>query len=670
MASLSHIFPHGFLPPSEIAPQPPEVQLRVAMSDAGIAPPDEIIMDGTLRRFSTNGRKGDLSGWYIAHDGDLPAGAFGDWKLGLEQTWRADIGREFSFQETLAHAARMREMKAKREKELAESRENAAQNAAEIWDAAHLASDDHPYIKRKCVSNPGWRLAPDGRLIAPLYSGGEMVSLQYIAQDGSKLFLKGGKTGGAWWSIGGGFEGDGRIYIAEGVATAASIFEATGRTVVIAYSAGNLTAVCNEVRAKVGPMRDLVIVADNDESGTGEREAKKAAESAGCVVIIPPVVGDANDYAQAGHDLAGLLEPVAPKDTRYKLTRATDMTDMEPIKWQIKKIIPAQDVIAIYGQPGSGKSFMALDMASHIAEGKEWMGYRTKRANVVYLVLEAANGFSGRLKAWQLHNRRSLPDNFFVITHTPFAFSSASDIKNLIDSIQNVLTDGDGLIVFIDTLARAMGTLEENDNSDMGAVVASAEVISRHLNCAVALIAHPGKDNAKGLRGGSALLGGLDTVIQLNKDATTHMRTWSIEKQKEGEDGLSGSFNLQVVKLGEDDDGDDITSAVVVRCDTPEGTELEKEKSSISLARKYFEDAVMAVGRPENGMPFISDDAWNGYSYKRNHATDQARRTALSKAKRELLDAGYIMEVAGGYTPVPAQMTGIFAGAFRGLRPY
>lgn len=641
------------------------------MSDAGIVPPDDIILDGTLHRFSTTGKPKDKSGWYVAHDGDLPAGAFGDWKTGQECQWRADIGRELTFQESALHHKRMAEVRAKRDKELAESREYAAHQASKLWESAQLASDDHPYIKRKGISNPGWRIAPDGRLIAPMLIEGEISGLQYISDDGSKLFMKGSKTGGAFWHIGPDYmAGDGRIYFAEGIATATSIFEATGRPVVITYSAGNMTATAQAVRAQVGPLRELVIVADNDDSGTGQREAEKAAQAVGGAFVVSPI-GDANDYAQAGHDLGEWLEP-SVKPMRYELTLASDMTEMAPIKWHIKKILPAKEVSAIYGPPGAGKSFMALDMACHIAEGREWMGYRTKRANVVYLILEAANGFSGRLKAWQIHNQRKLPNNFFVIKHSPFAFSSAADIKHLIESIQYVLGDSqDGLIVFIDTLARAMGTFDENDNNHMGQVIAASEIISKSLTCAVSLIAHPGKDASKGLRGGSSLLGGLETTIELNKDLETKVRTWRMAKQKEGEDGITGSFNLQIVKMGEDEDGDDITSAVVVPCETQENAEHpEPEKSGISLARKYFEDAVMAKGRPVNGLPFISDDAWNEYSMTRNHATDGARRTALSKAKKELVAAGYIMEVRGGYSPVPDQMYGVFAGAFIGLRPY
>ena len=664
---LSDIFPQGFSlsdVPAPPPPLPPESQLRVAMADAGLTPPDELIFDGKIHRFSTSGKRKDDSGWYVAYDGKIAAGAFGDWRQGVEVTWRADIGRELSHIEQMQHASRMRELKAQRERELATMREEAAENAAMMWEAAPLASDDHPYLQRKGISNPGLRVATDGRLMAPMYHKGELVSLQHIDAEGNKKMLKGGKAGGAWWSIGGALQGARRVYLAEGVATAASIFEATGKPVAVAYSAGNLPAVAMAVREVVGPGCEIVIVADNDASGTGQRESEKAAQAAGASVVVPPMLGDANDYARAGHDLASLLEPVATQ-SRYKLTPASQLTDLPAVRWQIKKILPARDVVAIYGPPGAGKSFMALDMAVHIAEGRDWMGYRTKPAHVVYVVLEAANGFSGRLKAWQMHHGRQLPDTMHVITHSPFALSSPKDILDLIESIrQTIGDDHGGLVVFIDTLARAMGTFEENDNNDMGRVIQACDTIAQTLKATVAAVAHPGKDAARGLRGGSALLGGLDTVIQLEKDADG-IRTWTIEKQKEGEDGLTGQFRLHVLPIGEDEDGDAITSAVVVGIESDhEHLDIPHENESLYKARKLFEDAVLSVGRLIQNRPFISADAWNEYTTTLNYSSDQSRRQSLSRAKKALLKAGYIIEVRGGYE---ATDNPVFAGAFIGL---
>ena len=99
------------------------------------------------------------------------------------------------------------------------------------------------------------------------------------------------------------------LYIAEGFATAATIREATGQAVVVAYSASNLVPVTELMRRKYGVTQDIVIVADNDASGVGLRYAEQASAKYGARIVTPPTQGDANDYVQAGNDLLTLLEP-------------------------------------------------------------------------------------------------------------------------------------------------------------------------------------------------------------------------------------------------------------------------------------------------------------------------------------------------------------------------
>jgi len=206
---------------------------------------------------------------------------------------------------------------------------------------------------------------------------------------------------------------------------------------------------------------------------------------------------------------------------------------------------------------------------------------------------------------------------------------------------------------------------EENDNNDMGRVITASDAIARALQCTVALVAHPGKDASKGMRGGSALLGGLDTVIQLEKNEDG-LRTWKIEKQKEGEDGLTGCFKLTVVPIDTDEDGDEITSAVVVESDDVPGDIVIKENKSLAGYRKYFESSVLNAGRFDGKLnaPFVSSDAWNEYSKTRPHESDGARKTYLSKAKKALVDAGYVQESFGGYVALDHDA---FVGAWVGL---
>lgn len=178
----------------------------------------------------------------------------------------------------------------------------AAREAAQAAWSAGLPAESHPYLTRKGVHVPGlriaaadlrWRLLADGEwkerwvvrkgdLLIPMHdAGGQLVNLQRI--DGSgKWFLPGGQAKGCRFMI----EGGPRVVLCEGLATGASWHQATGDTVIVVFSAGNLLPVAETVRA------DLV-AADHDESGTGERYAK----ATGLAYLMPPLVGhDWNDH--------------------------------------------------------------------------------------------------------------------------------------------------------------------------------------------------------------------------------------------------------------------------------------------------------------------------------------------------------------------------------------
>lgn len=259
-------------------------QFRNAIQSAGLTPPPDIEPDGKLHRFSSNGKKGDDSGWYVLHGDTIPAGSFGDWRTGISQSWRADIGRPLSLQEEGAHRTRIEAIRAEREAEEIRRHEEAQRQAAAIWQAAKPVTD-HPYLNRKGVSAYALRVK-DGRLIVPMRDGGVIQSLQFISADGEKRFLTGGRITGCYFSIG----KPGKVLcIAEGYATGASIHEATGHAIAIAFSAGNLPPVAKAIRAKF-PDLPMIVCADDDantEGNPGLIKANEAARAVGGLLAIP-----------------------------------------------------------------------------------------------------------------------------------------------------------------------------------------------------------------------------------------------------------------------------------------------------------------------------------------------------------------------------------------------
>ena len=107
-------------------------QFRDAIQSAGLVAPNEIEPDGKLKRFSSNGKKSDDSGWYVLHGDSIAAGSFGDWRTGISQSWRADIGRALSPQEEIAHRARIEGIHREREAEDARRHEAARRDATAL----------------------------------------------------------------------------------------------------------------------------------------------------------------------------------------------------------------------------------------------------------------------------------------------------------------------------------------------------------------------------------------------------------------------------------------------------------------------------------------------------------------------------------------------------------
>lgn len=281
-------------------------QFRDAIQAAGLIPPDDIEADGKLRRFSSNGKKADDAGWYLLHDGGIPAGSFGDWRTGIMQTWRADIGRTLTHAEDAAHRAKVEAMRRERDAEETRRKSEAKAKAAAIWQKGEPAPGDHPYLIRKGIKASGAKQYNDALLI-PMRADGNIHSLQFIGPDGEKRFLTGGRVKGCYFSIGNP-KGAAALCIAEGFATGATIHEATGYPVAVAFNAGNVGAVAKAMREKF-PDLPLILCADDDtqtEGNPGLTAATEAARSVGGLLALPDFGIDRPAGATDFNDMAAL----------------------------------------------------------------------------------------------------------------------------------------------------------------------------------------------------------------------------------------------------------------------------------------------------------------------------------------------------------------------------
>lgn len=270
-------------------------QFKAAMFEHGITPPEQIIADGKLHRFKIEGK---LNGAYVLHLDGRAAGFFQDFKQGIKENWKLEgYTQQLTDAERQQYADQRRADEAKRQREEAEKHAQAARKALWIWQNAKPIAE-HPYLTRKKIKPHDARLNQHGALVLPLLNDRlELVNLQFINSDGSKRFLSGGKKKGCFWWIG---KPTDTILIAEGFATAASIYENTHKQTYIAFDAGNLGQVARIVHTR-HPAAEIIIMADNDISGVGQQKAEAAALAIGGKYLVCPVAGaDFNDYITQG----------------------------------------------------------------------------------------------------------------------------------------------------------------------------------------------------------------------------------------------------------------------------------------------------------------------------------------------------------------------------------
>lgn len=300
-----------------------------AISKTGITPPLNIIDDGNIHRYSSNGKSTDEAGWYVLHTDGIAAGSFGDWRTSEIHTWRADIGRPLTTAERSANAARIEAMKLQREADNVETKADARQRASEIWNKS-TAITEHAYLTKKGVKTYGIKLYGDA-LVMPLRADGEIQSLQFINADGSKRFLTGGRKKGCYHSIG---KPQSIIYICEGYATGASVYEATGDAVVVALDSGNLMAVAQSIRTKYPDIK-LILCADDDVNQTGIKKANEAGKLVNASVVMPDFGENNTDTLTDFNDLHQLkgLEAVKLQLEAYKrpLSDLNMVADVMPL---------------------------------------------------------------------------------------------------------------------------------------------------------------------------------------------------------------------------------------------------------------------------------------------------------------------------------------------------
>jgi len=318
---------------------------------------------------------------------------------------------------------------------------------------------------------------------------------------------------------------------------------------------------------------------------------------------------------------------------------------LPPPQWLMEGLIPDDGFVGLYGAPGSGKSFVALDWAMCISEGRPWLGrYPTRQTPVVYVAAEGGRGIQQRVQAWMEHHGvADLGAIYFRLN--PIYIRDEGAIEAFVADLDNYFHEevqGMGLnpgLLVLDTLSRSFGSGDENASTDMGHFVDRMTELAKEQRMATLIVHHT---NATGSRerGHTSFRGAADAMflVEGHKDQTGHM-LYSVvknDKQKDSEDAKP--IYLQPVPVGR--------SIVLEWMDKPE----KEQRPGKGPAVMRPADMLTYLGGHQDGLP---GQAWQ--------LGTQVPRSTFYKRIAKLKELGLIYEDNGRYyaTPTTRDLAGV-----------
>jgi hypothetical protein len=280
--------------------------------------------------------------------------------------------------------------------------------------------------------------------------------------------------------------------------------------------------------------------------------------------------------------------------SKFSIIQAAAFANQAPMSWWIKGVFPQAALAVVYGESGAGKSFVLIDMLFAVARGVPWRGLPTKAGRVVYICAEGEAGFRLRLSAYATHfnvDMAKLP--FGVICETPNLLENDDvDIASL------VTREGGADIIVFDTLAQTTPGVNENSSDGIGRALEHCKRLHKSTGALIILVAHSGKNAAKGVRGWSGIKGAADAQIEIVRG--NRQRAIITDKLKDARDGEKFNFQLTEIQLGVDDDGDPVTSCVVEHVGAVETKRRleprnEKQKLALDVAKKLMESGNSSI---------------------------------------------------------------------------
>lgn len=291
----------------------------------------------------------------------------------------------------------------------------------------------------------------------------------------------------------------------------------------------------------------------------------------------------------------------------------------------VKGILNRRTYAELFGAPGEGKTFVALDLAYHVAGAKPWMGRKVHAGPVLYLAYEGIGGLVKRAQALRQHYGGA--DVPLYVTGAAYDLRSLPGRQQLGQVIAGLPEKP--ILIVVDTFARALMGGDENSAQDVGAFNSAVAALIENTGACVLIVHHSGKNKNAGARGSSALLGAIDTELEVDNGQVTS------RKQRDVEIGEPIGFTLKGVSVGMDEDGDLLTSCVVVA-----GTVAASSPTGRLTGNPKRGFEILCDLAPDNKP--VSEHAWRDGCMEFLGNKDVSKR--FYDIKKALVRKGYVVE--------------------------
>lgn len=361
---------------------------------------------------------------------------------------------------------------------------------------------------------------------------------------------------------------------------------------------------------------------------------------------------NADAFELTGHvqrEISG-LENAEQETCRFNFIHNADvLADLKPTEWQIKDILVENSLYYDFGDPGSFKTFVALDRLLCVAAGIDYHGHKVKQGTVFYIAGEGQQGIGRRIAAWHVHHKTKARDIPFFLAKTPTQLmdtGALDDVRRTVDGLSKEY--GSPAVLHIDTLARNFGEGDENATKDMNRVIQNMDTAFSNDFCR-GITHHTGHSNKDRARGSIALHGAADAAFRIS---VTEGQQVIVEctKMKDACGALPMLFDLKTVLLLIDDEKDqsytltlaaegDDAAAAKAFSNTCKASEPMKKALDLldSMYAKYEEN--LAAGGHKGNIPRVAVSDWRDACLRKKlyQRTGNFNRALESMQKRKLV---------------------------------